>query len=823
MAFDPQTFLKDYTKKIDTQTQTKTSGGFNPEDFLKTLPKVPQSKSRKFDNSQSLYNLAVQSGLQKDADEILAQKGEETKKIFSGGMISDIFDAMNVLQYGVTGVLKGKGFKEGIETRQSFADKDALGDNGLPGTIAGIVLDILVDPLTYVAPWTIAKKIPGLAKAAKVSQLAFEGSKVGQWLGKKFVYMFGQDPVFRETIERAEKNIVVGDMNIKKLVEGIVSIPKEKAGLLLSKDSTGRFIRTDLEKLKGVLDEDELFKVARGYSVLDDLGKQAVDLGLLNRGKWEENVGEYIKNTYEKYEKSKSKGLFGFVRQKVAGIKKRKDLTPEEMAKLGQIDNPAYLFLRSMVDLSHDIENTKMFNVVAKQFGSDVAKEGFEKLPEGIARGALSGKYVPKNIFDYLTEIQQSKSNIEKGWNKVIGEFKFNKVILNPATHARNILSNRILNWWKLGLGPWRVDIDAEVIKQMTKGGKYIDEAKSVGYGMDTFAANELRNNLLSEKGGLLGKISNLRNKLSDFYQGEENYAKLSAFIFNRKKGISIEEAWKAAESATFNYAQVSPFVRRLRESIWGYPFITFTAKATPVAIETALKYPRRISSIGKIKQAIEQQADIKETEQERKNEPAWVRNGFFVKLPMKDEKGRSAYFDLTYIIPFGDLVSGQFLEPQIKRETGLPESKAETLISKAPLINLIKEISRNQDFYGDKIWQESDSQEKRLGDLFRHITKTFVPPLVSDQLPGGYITKGKQKGERRQKGVVGGVGASEENQQRTLMEELLRQVGMKIQPVNGDLQETFMEFEKKKALETLLREKGDLTGFEINYIPKKK
>ena len=72
---------------------------------------VPRTNDLK--SSDGLYNLAVQSGLKDKADSILAsQKGEETKKIYSGGFISDIFDTLNALQYGVTGTLKGKGFLE---------------------------------------------------------------------------------------------------------------------------------------------------------------------------------------------------------------------------------------------------------------------------------------------------------------------------------------------------------------------------------------------------------------------------------------------------------------------------------------------------------------------------------------------------------------------------------------------------------------------------------------------------------------------------------------------------------------------------------------
>jgi len=194
------------------------------------------------------------------------------------------------------------------------------------------------------------------------------------------------------------------------------------------------------------------------------------------------------------------------------------------------------------------------------------------------------------------------------------------------------------------------------------------------------------------------------------------------------------------------------------------------------------------------------------------------VKDGFYIKLPMKDKHGRSAYFDLTYIMPFGDLVSGNFFERATSRETGMPESAATALMKKSPFISFIRDISRNQDFYGDKIWQESASQEQQLGDLMRYATKTMAPPLVADQIPGGH----KEDGTRRQKGILGATTASSENQQRTLMQELLRTVGAKIQPIDVDIQETYMEWEKKKALETLLRERGVLSEFTKTYVPKK-
>ena len=98
-------------------------------------------------------------------------------------------------------------------------------------------------------------------------------------------------------------------------------------------------------------------------------------------------------------------------------------------------------------------------------------------------------------------------------------------------------------------------------------------------------------------------------------------------------------------------------------------------------------------------------------------------------------------------------------------------------------------------------------------------ILKTLLPPLVADQIPGGH----KWSGERRQKGIIGIKTASAENQQRTLMQEMLRNVGAKIQPINVDMQESIQEWNKKKALKSLLKEKNILGEMDITYEKDKK
>ena len=53
-------------------------------------------------------------------------------------------------------------------------------------------------------------------------------------------------------------------------------------------------------------------------------------------------------------------------------------------------------------------------------------------------------------------------------------------------------------------------------------------------------------------------------------------------------------------------------------------------------------------------------------------------------------------------------------------------------------------------------------------------------------------------------------------------MEEMFANVGMKVQPVIADIQETQKEWNKSKAMNTLLREKGVIKELNIPYVPKK-
>ncbi|MEK6877955.1 MAG: hypothetical protein AABY22_00025, partial [Nanoarchaeota archaeon] len=336
-----------------------------------------------------------------------------------------------------------------------------------------------------------------------------------------------------------------------------------------------------------------LTKARPAFDELDKLGKEAVNVGLLSAKIYEENVGSYIARLYKKYEIPKEGIKIPFAEKKplrvdLSRFKKRTDIPEEIRASMGEILEAGYPTAKALTQLKGSIENTKFFNEVNTKFAKEIAEEGFERLPAIKTLGALASKYVPKPIADSINEIIRVPGKTERAITKyIVAPFKFAKVILNPATHARNVISNFLLNNFE-GLSPARLDVYAQAAKQIATKGNIYQEAKAVGLGLDTFAAQELKFMLMGpETKTLLGKTKEFMNKIADIYQKEEEWAKMAQYIFQKSKGLSPEEAINIAERATFNYAQVTPFIRKMRESLWGYPFATFTYKVTPQVLKT--------------------------------------------------------------------------------------------------------------------------------------------------------------------------------------------------------------------------------------------
>lgn len=1050
-----------------------------------------RSKSNELNSPQGLFNLANQAGLGDKANEMIAKSGGESGKFLSGGAIMDVMDILNIGSYGVVGMVKGKGFMEGIKNRESMSDEDTLGKHGFAGKVAGFFADILLDPLTYIAPWKLIAKVPGVARGAgalkskmlgELVEIEVDGQKAfrreGGWtpltmLSDKLVYGFAVDKTYLRGVEKitGKNQEIMGRAD--SLMKMMSNLTPESLKMTVTKDETGRMISrniTDLEiEMKRAGKDADFELVSQAYKMRDDLMQQLVDLGVISKDSVESHWGTYLKQTYDEF--LEAKGTYG---KRGIGIDSRgrvSELTEQKMQELGQVEDPAILWGTTLIkqidllnkaelqkftadgygltidnipeylakggrmedlhqvsdssaytlrgkqvdlnnklgqintelgkilkerrkavgddkELSHTIKNIqrelsrlkgateeeigdalsgmkhllresglsmgplkkKPTSVGQKAIASAVDKwlkrgsksdrlaretlstadlwKEFRTTPEGIAlerafedprmmyqwnsplefldairypdkaevfteaanrmvdltdaqqlakikkaeqnarrfgeleqtlkvlketnlelvrdavtrledeyadllwqkkgilndidtykMGQLAGKFVSKEIWNVLKGTFEPSKEIGQSF---VMAFKHAKVIWNPASHVRNAFSASIQNWWEMGLGPWRPDIYYDAIRELKNpNSKVVKEMAELGFNersgyiqelLDNYMTNKelMKKSIVPQVGGVKAMktmFNSVDNLMMNSYAHIDNVAKVAAYKYGIKKGLSKEDAYAKAVAATFNYSQVTPFVQQMRRAIWGVPFITFALKAAPLVVRTAAYNPHRISVFGKARNALFEAAGV-QGEQEAEAMPDYMRDDMFVmRVPWKDEQGRSMYFDLSYIIPFGSLITGDYLKNPA---------------SANPVLQLVKELSTNQTFSGSKIFNETDDISTVTADIFIHVSKLGMPPSVTDFMSDGYASDGTRKPakmgwDKFARTNTQDLGPNE----RSFYQETFRMMGIGAVPYDLSSRQAALAYTQKENLSKMLTENGVLKLYESPYLPK--
>ena len=244
--------------------------------------------------------------------------------------------------------------------------------------------------------------------------------------------------------------------------------------------------------------------------------------------------------------------------------------------------------------------------------------------------------------------------------------WKTSKVILRPATHVRNALSNVILNDWG-GLPMYRGDIYYKAWKEMRRGGKNWREWQKLTGGGGTFSMNEIvemgkgltyGSNMMDHGLALFDRMASVPRAM---YNAEEQFAKMAKFIWNKQKGMAPREAAVDAMKWTFNYGEVTRATSLIRGNL--APFFTWQSKVIPLMAETAVKHPLRLGKYFLLYQTLQANAieanKITPGEWEfiEKILPDYMQEGQFLLMPWRDERDRLQFLNLTYMIPgFGDL-----------------------------------------------------------------------------------------------------------------------------------------------------------------------
>ncbi len=619
-------------------------------------------------------------------------------------------------------------------------------------------------------------------------------------LGRKIIperiqRFFGENYGYpAEYVLAAQKNMTDMGLSVKKSTDWAKQVQKtvsseDKMKILKSVTDPERM---GIQKAAGTTYEPV---VRQMQSDMVRLGSQAKDLGLIGEESFEFFTGRYLPKIHP--EKSVVTVLPGKKMKFSGRLKQRgqiKEIPIEELGKweadgwelftdlgngqakirqfvpYGTEQDPFVLWAKGISDLEHDIAIAKTIKFVAdnKNWVSDIPKEGFTKLvKKGKALddrfmrvSGIGNKYIHKEIAVDLRELIATKSDWRQFFDQMTSMWKIGKTAYNPATHSRNIVSNAILADMG-GLSPIRrVDIYIESTKQFVNKGKYFSEAQEGGLFGKEFQ---------HEINQMFREASNARNPITfwskinkayrqgapaRWYQGEEQFFKMAKFIHNRQKGMSVTDAVVDAHKWLFDYSTVSPFVNLGRRTF--FPFITFQAKALPRIMETAIKHPLRIAKYWAAYEAYNRYSKTRlgltdEQYQEiRENAPDYIRKGgMWLLAAERDDNGNYQFRNLTYFMPWGDMLSGGASGEGLF--SGLPEPLRNILVPSHPIVRLPFELALNKSiFYERDIWRADENPWIKSAE---YAAETLGPSIATQHAPRLYkkLIKGRPNyfGER--------------------------------------------------------------------------
>jgi hypothetical protein len=330
----------------------------------------------------------------------------------------------------------------------------------------------------------------------------------------------------------------------------------------------------------------------------------------------------------------------------------------------------------------------------------------YKQIPEDDTQfGPLSGMYVESHIFGEMQRSFKDIGDLQKSWNKVFSSWKAGKTVWNPATTARNFVSNIALahtlgdvnvldpKHWAEFVRSWKETAESAtgIYVPTEQYAKEILEETTIYE--TSFVKAELGKDGQDYIGKMINSIGNLAptDALAQIFQGTaiENtdavgmkaagLSGLGPYIYNqlevsmksvvyknaRRNGLNIEDAAAKAHYALFDYSSVPPLIRHMRN--WYSPFVTFSYKALPRLAKTATTKPWKMIPYYAMTYGAGQLAnmmfgeDDDDMEAKRRLLPDHIDRSMLpwmpshIRMPFRPPDGkRDKYLDLSFWLPWG-------------------------------------------------------------------------------------------------------------------------------------------------------------------------
>lgn len=458
-----------------------------------------------------------------------------------------------------------------------------------------------------------------------------------------------------------------------------------------------------------------------------------------------------------------------------------RDFTREERDKMGEIRDAGFRFVMGYMQTQRDIALGRMFEGLANDpdISSKRETEKFTAhVPDGTVPGTgakrygmLAGKWVSKETMSHLSQIEESQSEAWRMYRKALGIWKEGKTVLNPVSHVNNMLSNMTMAHFA-GVSYLRADKYLAAAKDFATKDPRILEAKEAGLFLGNMSDAELMNTLPEDlkmlvrqqesKATKIGRSAFnvmtffLRKPMGWAYQAEDTFFRYLLYKEARDRGMEKEDAVDWAQKFIFTYDDLPKGARMIRD--FGLPFFSYTYKAVPALLHTALTHPARMAAPAAILWGINAAAyaiaagddddsweqklkryltDANFREEARKKEklerehlPPWMKGTTALATPktlrlgMDEVTKLPLFIDISRIIPGGDLFdvspnAGGIPLPQ-------PITPSHPIFTAGVAMLANKDLFRGKDLV-DKNDTRGEAAEKRLKWLWTQMTPAIT------------------------------------------------------------------------------------------------
>ncbi len=531
-----------------------------------------------------------------------------------------------------------------------------------------------------------------------------------------------------------------------------------------------------------------------------------------------------------------------------------RDFTREEREEMGEIRDAMFRFVMGYNATQRDVALGRMYERIAQDVASRTEKEGFVQVPDTKVTdtqarryGALAGMYVPKEVMDHLSAYDGTMQNeIVKMYLSALAKWKEGKTVLNPVSHANNILSNLTMAHFA-GVSYWDAGKYAGAVRDLMRNDPMVKEAQEAGLFLGTFSRADLLKDMPDQlkmlAGASEGKIAKagntvwnalsffLNKPLGKAYDAEDQFFRYLIYRDARKRGLESDDAVEYAQRFIFTYDDLPKTARIIRDT--ALPFFSYTYKVVPALASTALEKPWRFAApagilygVNALFYAMAQAAGEGEDddwleaarryitdpafrarakgleESERANLPEWMKGMSAtlgtpkaIRLGMDDVTNLPLFLDVSKIFPGGDLLDA------VNNSGGV--AMLQPLTPSSPLLTTFVAMMANRDmFLGKDVTKGSDTQAELAEKRGEWLWRQFSPALAV----GNYHWDRTLNAIASIAGepVLGYTGFGKDGLPVQPGLAALQTVGIKVRPIDLEMSERIEQSDRKRLIREL-------------------